>query len=215
MSWTTYNSKQRKYLKATDRLNKTCEYLYAYNNDLTEKSGIYIFTRLSQPTKDGSTSKYIYIGQAKKVIERIAQHMIQFSQRIDISLKNRGLWYPSNPYGWKINVKYCEESELDNLERQTIANAIEKGYILYNITSGGQGEGKTDINERAQSKTYRDGLKQGYNNCLNEIREYFDKYLDFKINSHKDCFKKDGTYKEIFIKKHREFMFLMEKDFDE
>ena len=206
MAW---NINQRKYLKAQDRLNKMCEYLYVYNNALTDKPGIYIFTRLSQPNKDGSTCKYIYVGQAIKVIDRIAQHMIGFEQRIDISLKNRGLYYQSNPYGWRINVKYCDKSELDNLERQTITNAIEKGYTLYNITSGGQNSGKTDINQRAAVKTYQDGLKQGYENCLAVIKNYFNKYLDVIYKA--DCNKKDGTLKEIYLQKMKEFEQLLKE----
>lgn len=55
-----------------------------------------------------------------------------------------------------------------------------------------------------------DGLKQGYNNCLKEIREYFDKYLDYYAKDGIDCYKKDGTLKAIYEKKLAEFDRLME-----
>ena len=203
MSFSDFDPTKRKYLKAQERLNLICECLYAYNNELKAEPGIYIFTRVTPPTKEGFVQKYIYVGQAVKIIDRVAQHIISFGQRIDISLKNRGLWYPTNPYGWKIHVKYCDKSQLDQMERQTITNSINKGYTLYNITSGGQGEGKEDINERSQPKSYRDGLKQGYANCLKQTKEFFDKYLDVVIKS--DSKKKDGTTKEIYKKKEQEF----------
>lgn len=180
-SWYKFNDKQRKYLKAKDRQNKMCEFLYAYDNNLKEQSGIYILTRVNKPTESGKIKKFAYIGQAKSVIDRLAQHYLMFSQRIDISLKTRGLYYPSNPYAWRIKVIYCEEDELDYLERFYITEYSNNGYELYNITSGGQCGGKNDINERQEGKGYHDGLKQGYENCLNEIREYFSKYLDFVV----------------------------------
>lgn len=198
-----------KYLKAQDRINKVCEYLFAYNNKLNENPGIYILSRVNKTRQDGGVSKFAYIGQSVNVILRISQHMVQFSQRIDISLKQRGLYYAkSNPYGWKIDVYYCNEEELNDKEREFIALAQEKGYELYNITSGGQDEGKEDINERSKGKGYRDGLSQGYKNCLKDIKEYFDKYLtiDFK-GEYK---KKDGSVKEIYLRKYNEFKELMQ-----
>lgn len=208
--WYNKSIKQRKYLDAQKRLNQMCEFLYAYDNKLNENPGIYILTRENKPTKDGSIKKYIYVGQAKRVIERLAQHFLSFEQRIDISLKTRGLYYKSNPYAWRIKVYYCNEDELNDKEREFIALAQEKGYELYNITSGGQDEGKEDINERAKGKGYRDGLSQGYKNCLKDIKEYFDKYLtiDFK-GEYK---KKDGSVKEIYLRKYNEFKELLNNE---
>jgi len=205
--WYNKSIKQRKYLDAQKRLNQMCEFLYAYDNKLNENPGIYILTRENKPTKDGSIKKYIYVGQAKRVIERLAQHFLSFEQRIDISLKTRGLYYKSNPYAWRIKVYYCNEDELNDKEREFIALAKEKGYELYNITSGGQDEGKEDINERASGKGYRDGLKQGEINGIRKVREFFDKYFDFKFKG--DYQKKDGSIKEIYIKKAQEFKELL------
>lgn len=207
MSLSEFSPKKRKYLQAAERMNFVCECLYSYNSELKDEPGIYTFIRMTPPNKEGFTQKYIYVGQAVNVINRIAQHVIGFEQHIDLSIKNRMLYYPTNPYGWQIHVRYCDKSKLDEMERKTIANAIEKGYTLYNITSGGQNEGKTDINKRAEVKTYRDGLKQGYANAIKEFKEYFDKYLDVVIKP--DSLKKDGTTKEIFIKKEKEFKELM------
>lgn len=200
--------KQRIYLEKVRRLNRVCEYLFAYDNKINETPGIYVFTRINPPTKDGTQRKYAYIGQAKSLVDRVAQHLLSFAQRIDISLKTRGMWYKNNPYGWKIDVYYCNENELDQKEREFIAAAQEQGYELYNITSGGQDEGKEDINQRAAGKGYRDGLKVGYSNCLKEIKEYFDKY--FQIDFMGDYRKKDGSVKEIYLRKYNEFKELLE-----
>ena len=216
--------KQRIYLDKVRRLNRVCEYLYAYDNRINETPGIYIFTRVNPPTKDGTQRKYVYVGQAKCLVERISQHMLQFAQRLDISLKTRGLWYKSNPYGWKIDVYYCNEDELDQKEREFIKAAQEQGYELYNITSGGQDEGKEDINQRQVGKGYRDGLQVGYNNAIRDVREYFDKYLYFAIKTDSEVYRKPKNkaeresmqplYKEIYLKKLAEFENLMKGEND-
>lgn len=141
--------------------------------NMHDESGIYIWTR----TKVVSC----YVGQAKHLIERSVGHLMQYDH-LGVSLKKHGLYDANkNPQGWKLDFYYCEPEELDFLERFEIKKASEKGYELYNITSGGQCVGKEDINERKAGKTYRDGLKQGYENCLNEIRALFSKYLDYVV----------------------------------
>jgi len=212
--------KQRIYLDKVRRLNRVCEYLYAYDKRINETPGIYVFTRINPPTKDGTQRKYAYIGQAKSLVDRVAQHLLSFAQRIDISLKTRGLWYPSNPYGWKIDVYYCNEDELDQKEREFIKAAQEQGYELYNITSGGQDEGKEDINQRQAGKCYRDGVAYGYGKAIKDIKEFFDKYLDYNIKNLPEVFRKPKNkaeresnlplYKEIYIKKQNEFKELLE-----
>lgn len=217
-SFYKWNVKQRKYMEAQQKKNLFMETLYAYDNKLTEESGIYILTRYNKPRQDGSVAKYVYVGQAVNVLDRLAGHFIGFKQRIDISLKSRGLWYKSNPYAWKIDVIYCPKEKLNELERQTIAEYADKGYELYNITSGGQDEGKEDINERASGKGYHDGLKQGYKNCLKDVKEYFENYLEFRIKDEIKVYKKPKTkkeslapfqYKEIYVKKYNEFKHLL------
>ena len=67
----------------------------AVNPDLNDKSGIYILTR------EENGFKYAYIGQAKHILTRLAQHLVTF-QRIDLSLKAHGLYSEDNPTGWKV-----------------------------------------------------------------------------------------------------------------
>lgn len=170
------------------RIKKLCP-------ELQDKSGIYIWTR----TKVVSC----YVGQAKHLIDRSVSHLMEYNH-LGVSLKKHGLYdKDKNPQGWKLDYYYCEPEELDYLERFEIKKASEKGYEMYNITSGGQCEGKEDINERKASKGYHDGLKQGYQNCLNEIRELFSKYLDFVVKE--PILNKKGRPFAIKTAKYEEF----------
>lgn len=142
-------------------------------NGINNESGIYILTR------EDNDGLHAYIGQAKHLIDRLSSHLMGYSQRIDISLKKRGFAYEYFG-GWELSFINCSIEELDEYERKYIKHYQELGYKLYNITSGGQNEGKTDINERKPTKTYRDGLKQGYSNCIKEIQPLL-VYLDIKV----------------------------------
>lgn len=220
-SYYKWSPKQRKYLDAQRKKNLFMETLYAYNNNLKEQSGIYILTRQDKPRQDGSVKRYCYIGQAVNVLDRLAGHYMGFEQRIDISLKTRGLKYPSNPYAWAIDVVYCSKEMLNQKEREILAEYIDKGYEPYNITSGGQDSGKEDINERKAGKKYLDGIKQGYTNCLKDVREYFEKYLEYHTKTTPECFKKPKrkgdlpTLKDIYVKKFNEFQKLLEEKTDD
>ena len=99
MNWK--NIRQRKYLEAQARKNEYMQDLFAYDNKLTENPGIYILTRAD------SKRHCVYVGQAKNILDRLASHLMSFAQKVDISLKSHGLKYPSNPYGWRIDVEYC------------------------------------------------------------------------------------------------------------
>lgn len=170
------------------RIKKLCP-------EMRDISGIYTWTR----TKEVSC----YIGQAKHLIDRSVSHLMQYDH-LGLSLKKYGLYdKDKNPQGWKLDFYYCEQEELDYLERFEIKKASEKGYEMYNITSGGQCAGKEDINERKAGKGYHDGLKQGYQNCLNEIRELFSKYLDFVIKE--PVLNKKGRPFAIKTTKYKEF----------
>lgn len=175
MGFNWKNIRQRKYLEAQARKNEYMQDLFAYDNKLKEESGIYILTRAD------SKRHCVYVGQAKNILDRLAGHLMSFAQKVDISLKSHGLKYPSNPYGWRIDVEYCPIEQLDEREKYWIAdfqNRDDVEWEIYNITCGGQGEGKVDINERKASRGYQDGLKQGYDNCKKEVQEIC-KYLDF------------------------------------
>lgn len=177
------------------------------NPNLTECSGVYILTR-----KDENGINYFYVGQAKHILTRLAQHLMQY-QHIDISLKKHKLYDKvKTPYGWKVEYLMVEEDKLDEVEQQEIKHYLGLGYQTRNKTLGSQGKGKVGINDDQTTKGYRDGLKQGYKNCLKDIREYFDKYLDYTTKSNKECYKKDKTLKEIYIKKFNELKELLREE---
>lgn len=154
--------------KARERDNK--QKFLAVNSTLDDESGIYILTR----EEDGF--KYVYIGQAKHILTRLAQHLVGY-QHIDLSLKKHGLFSDDNPCGWKVNAIHFKESELDEKEQYYIKLYANKGYQLRNKTSGSQGDGKRQIDEFRPQKGYRDGLAQGYKNAVNELRNIIEKHL--------------------------------------
>lgn len=162
--------------KARERDNK--QKFLAVNPTLDDKSGIYILTR----EEDGI--KYAYIGQAKHILSRLAQHLVGY-QHIDLSLKKHGLYSDDNTCGWKVNAIHFKESELDEKEQYYIKLYANKGYQLRNKTSGSQGEGKRQIDEYRPQKGYRDGLSQGYKNAVNELKNIIDKHLVISLRPDK------------------------------
>ena len=150
----------------------------AVNPQLTEHSGIYFLTR-----EDGGF-KYAYIGQAKHILTRLAQHLVGF-QRVDLSLKAHGLYSEDNPTGWKVGSKDYPITELDEMEQYYIKQYANAGYQLRNLTSGSQGTGKAKIDEYKPAKGYRDGIKQGYKNASRDMAHLFDLHLDYKPKSDK------------------------------
>ena len=165
-------------IKAIEAKNK--KRLLAVNPKLNDRSGIYFLTRTDE---DGIN--YFYIGQAKHILSRLAQHFSGY-QHIDLSLKKRGLYSEENPYGWKVNAINYLQNRLDEMERFWILEYTKKGYQRrYNKTAGGQDKGKEQVNEYRPSKGYRDGLKQGYRNASREIANLFDKHLNVSKKSEK------------------------------
>lgn len=167
-----------KKIYAIEKSNR--ERLLKVNPNLDDKSGIYFLTRTDE---DGIS--YFYIGQAVKILQRMCSHLTGY-QHIDLSLKKRGFYSADNPYGWQINFIHYPKDELDQMEQYWILQYTKKGYqCRYNKTAGGQGEGKEKINEFKASKTYRDGLKQGYKNASREVSHLFELHLDYKTKSDK------------------------------
>lgn len=165
-----------KKIYAIEKSNR--ERLLKVNPKLDDKSGIYFLTRTDE---DGIS--YFYIGQAIKILQRMCSHLTGY-QHIDLSLKKRGFYSADNPYGWQINFIHYPKDELDQMEQYWILQYTKKGYqCRYNKTAGGQGEGKEKINEFKASKTYRDGLKQGYKNASREVSHLFELHLDYKTKS--------------------------------
>ena len=142
--------------------------------EIDSKSGIYFLTRKDD---DGS---FFYIGKGVNLIRRMCSHLQGYQQRIDVSLKKRGFYSEENTLGWKLNVMHFKPEELDEKERYFIDLYLKNNWTSYNVESGGT-IGKTIIGERKPAKTYTDGIKQGQNKTREEIKIYFDKYLDFYI----------------------------------
>ena len=155
--------------KAIEQQNK--KKLLEVNQKLDDGSGIYFLTRI-----DENGFKYAYIGQAKHILTRLAQHFVGY-QHIDLSLRKHNLYSADNPHGWKVNFLHFSINQLDEKEQYYIKEYALNGYQLRNKTSGSQGEGKTQINEYRPQKGYRDGLSQGYKNAVKEIKNIIDKHL--------------------------------------
>lgn len=156
-----------------DRLRKV-------NPSLNEGSGIYILTR-----EDENGIKYSYIGQAKHILTRLAQHLVGY-QHIDLSLKKHGLYSNDNHYGWKIGFLNFPEDKLDEKEQYYIRRYAQAGFQLRNKTSGSQGAGKTQIDEYRPAKGYRDGIRQGKISLARELSQIIDKHLVVSIKPGKE-----------------------------
>ena len=147
------------------------------NPKLNEKSGIYFLTR-----EDEQGIKYAYIGQAKHILSRLAQHMTGY-QHIDLSLKKHGLISNNNMCGWNVNFLNFPEELLDEKEQYYIKKYALGGYQLRNKTAGGQGSGKKQINDYRPGKTYRQGVEQGMKNASRDVAKLFEKHLNVSAKS--------------------------------
>lgn len=163
--------------KAIEQKNK--RKLLTVNPNLNEESGIYFLTR-----EDENGFKYAYIGQAKHILTRLAQHMIGYNQHIDLSLKSHGLFSKENSYGWNVSFTNTSEEVLDDMEQRYIKEYA-VGFQLLNKTSGSQGSGKKKIGEYKPAKGYRDGLKQGRINLARELSSIAEKHLKIEIRDDK------------------------------
>lgn len=143
-----------------------------------DRSGIYFLLR----EEDGF--RYAYIGQAKHLLTRLAQHLSGY-QHIDLSIKSHGLYREDNSTGWRIHFLEFPEGELDEMEQRYIRKYANAGYQLRNKTAGGQGKGKSGIDDNRPAKTYYDGLRQGYKNAQRFVANLFDKHLDYRQKSGK------------------------------
>ena len=179
-------------IKAIEKKNK--ERILKVCPEATEESGIYIFTR---------DVTHCYIGQAKNLLARLANHLSNYD-RIDLSIKSHGLFSVDNPTGWKIAIRKCDPSSLDEKETELIERALNNdGILLYNKQSGGQGKGKTKIADYKPAKGYRDGLKQGYKNAQRDIRKLFDKWLTVEYDKTKKLAERAYQKFNEFIKEEQ------------
>ena len=127
--------------------------------------------------------KFAYIGKAKHLLTRLADHLRGY-QHIDNSIKKHRLWSAENPTGWKIQYLEYPEELLDQMEQKYIKAYANAGYQLRNHESGGTA-GKVALENRNSSKGYYDGLKQGEKNARKFVKNLFDKHLDYKQKSEK------------------------------
>lgn len=178
--------------KAAESKNKMR--LLAINTTLDEKSGIYFLTRT-----DENGIKYAYIGQAKHLLTRLAQHLVGY-QHIDLSLRKHGLYAEGKEYGWNFGFLHYPLSELDEKERYYITLYAQKGYQMRNKDTGG-GAGKQDLGGRKEPKGYRDGLIQGRKNASREIANLFEKHLVVSRKS-----EKPNKIQEKALAKFNEFL---------
>jgi hypothetical protein len=153
-----------------DKIRKMCPIV-------TEDSGIYLFWRI-----DSDGFKFAYVGQAKNLLKRLAEHLSGY-QHIDLSIKKHKFYdEETNPYGYHVEIIcHCPEDELDGREQYWIKHYADQGYQLRNATTGSQGSEKRALGDGKSNKGYRDGLVQGRKNTQKEIKELFDKYLTYDI----------------------------------
>lgn len=163
--------------KAIEQKNR--KRLLEVNESLDDGSGIYFLTRT-----DENGIKYAYIGQAKHILTRLAQHLVGY-QHIDLSMKSHGLYSVDNIYGWKIGFLHFPLEKLDEKEQYYIKKYAVNGYQLRNKTGGGQGKGKEKIDEYRPTKGYYDGLKQGRKNLARELSGIIEKHLVISLKSEK------------------------------
>lgn len=177
--------------KTIEKKNK--EFLLSMNPALNDESGIYFLTRV-----DVDGIRYAYIGQAKNVLTRLAQHMTGYQQHIDLSIKKHKWYSERNPFGWKVGFLNVPESELDKEEQYYIKAYADSGYQLRNKTAGGQGQGKSQINEYRPAKGYRDGIAQGKKALAKELSHIIDKHLTVALQPGKEHNKVSMRAKEKF-----------------
>lgn len=159
--------------KVIEQANK--RKIVKYFGEIPDTAGIYILTR------EENGFKYCYVGQAKHILTRLAEHLKGY-QHIDLSIKNHGLFSAENKAGWKLCLyDCCGLNELDEKEQNYIKIYANNGYQMRNNTAGGQGQGKYAIADGKPAKGYYDGLKQGYLNAQKEVANWFAKSLDFAI----------------------------------
>ena len=157
-------------------LNANKKKLKSMYPELREDSGIYILTR------NENDFNYAYVGQAKHILTRLAEHMMGRSQHIDRSIYMHGWKTKQKTSGWEIKgIRYCPKEQLDAWEQYFIKLYHKAGCQLHNKTVGGQGEGHTAIAEFLPKKSYHDGLKQGRENLRRELAHIVDKYFNIEL----------------------------------
>ena len=187
--------------KAIENENK--KKLLKLNPKLNDESGIYFFLR-----KDENGFRFAYIGQAVKILTRLASHMTGYEQHIDLSLRKHKLYdEQKNPHGWRVEFLNFPESELDEKEKYYIKLYADKGYQLRNVSLGGQGENRASgsIGERKAPKGYMQGIQQGKKVLARELSNIAEKHLKIEI-------REDKKNNKVSQKQFEKFKELMNED---
>ena len=176
---------------------------------ITNKSGIYMFSRINE-----DCNICIYVGQAKDLLSRTAQHLMDKKQHIDKSIYVHKLYDQiSNPSGWFVRIlEFCDEEMLDIREQHYIEYFRSKNdVVLYNVTGGGQFNKAEDIGERyeVKLKSYRNGKAIAYDKAKQYVKTMFDKYLDYTIKG------KPTKIKERKLKEFKDFLGGTDNEFKE
>ena len=187
--------------KAIEKQNK--ERLLKVNPKLNERSGIYFLLRT-----DENGFRFAYIGQAVKILTRLASHMTGYEQHIDLSLRKHKLYdEQKNPHGWRVEFLNFPISELDEKEKYYIKLYADKGYQLRNVSLGGQGENRASgsIGERKAPKGYMQGIQQGKKVLARELSNIAEKHLKIEI-------REDKKNNKVSQKQFEKFKELMNED---
>lgn len=187
--------------KAIENENK--KKLLKLNPELNDESGIYFFLR-----EDENGFRFAYIGQAVKILTRLASHMTGYEQHIDLSLRKHKLYdKDNNPYGWRVEFLNFPISELDEKEKYYIKLYADKGYQLRNVSLGGQGENRASgsIGERKAPKGYMQGIQQGKKVLARELSNIAEKHLKIEI-------REDKKNNKVSQKQFEKFKELMNED---
>ena len=177
--------------KAIERANK--QKWVKHFGSIPDTSGVYVLRRYE------NGFKYAYIGQAKHILTRLAQHLKGY-QHIDLSLKKHGLFCDENALGWDLCFYLQDQSELNEMEQFFIKEYANRGFQLYNHTTGSQGVGKRVLGDQKERKGYNQGLNNGYEKARKEIAKLFEKNLTYTING------KPNKNKEKALQKFKDFL---------
>lgn len=161
---------------------------FPWLREYDKQSGIYLWSRYDE---DGTFCWYI--GKAKNLLRRTAQHIMDGQSHLDKSIKKHGFWEnKKNEHGWDLTiVERCPENKLDEREQYWIVMyRIVRPCKMYNVESGGT-TGKTIIGEKKQRRDIK-WKAEARAKVLAEYREYFD------IVPKDNAFKKNG-YNELKV----------------
>ena len=184
------------YRKAMAIEAKNKKRILEINPHVDDGSGIYFLTRM-----DEGGIRYAYIGQAKHLLKRLAQHLSGY-QHIDLSMRKHGLYTTDNIYGWKVGFLHFPAEQLDEMEQKYIRQYAQSGYQLRNKTAGGQGDGKKQIDDYRPAKGYRDGIEQGKRMLARELLYIAEKHLKIDLRD-------DKRGNKISQKQYEKFMALI------